>query len=178
MRGSFELTASKVVSREEAKTRVARWRAEGKRVAYTNGCFDVIHAGHVRTLEAARQHGDVLVVGINSDESARRIKGPGRPIFKERERAEMVAALEAVDLVVVFPEESSLPLIAELRPEVWVKGGDYTLDTVNQEEKAFVESYGGGVALGERVAGESTTDVIARVKALPEGQLTGQETRG
>jgi len=77
--------------------------------------------------------------------------------------------LEAVDLVVVFPEESSLPLIAELRPEVWVKGGDYTLDTVNQEEKAFVESYGGGVALGERVAGESTTDVIARVKALPEG---------
>lgn len=167
MRPKFETTARKLASREEAVKRVARWRAEGKRIAYTNGCFDVLHAGHVRTLEAARRHGDVLVVGLNSDASARQIKGPGRPIFNERERAEMVAALEAVDLVVVFSEDSSLPLIKELRPEVWVKGGDYTLDTVNQQEREFVESYGGQVALGEGVPGVSTTDIIARVKQLP-----------
>ncbi len=168
METKFEFTLRKIASREEALLRVQRWRAEGKRIAYTNGCFDVIHAGHVKTLEAARQHGDVLVVGINSDESTRRIKGPGRPIFNERERAEMVAALEAVDMVVVFSEDSSLPLIKELRPEVWVKGGDYTLDTVNQQEREFVESYGGRVALGEGVPGVSTTDIIARVKQLPD----------
>jgi rfaE bifunctional protein nucleotidyltransferase chain/domain len=159
--------AGKVVSRGEARERVARWRGEGKRIAYTNGCFDIIHAGHVRTLEAARRHGDVLVVGLNSDASAQELKGPGRPVFGERDRAEMVGALECVDLVVVFEEVSSLPLIEELRPEVWVKGGDYVLETVNQEEKAFVESYGGEVALGERVEGESTSAVIRRVRALP-----------
>jgi len=164
----FRSTASKIVSRDEAVAQVERWRREGKRIAYTNGCFDIIHAGHVRTLEAARRHGDVLVVGLNSDGSARQLKGPGRPVFGERDRAEMVAALASVDLVVIFREMSSLPLIEALRPEVWVKGGDYVLETVNQEERAFVEGYGGAVALGERVEGTSTTDVIARVKALPD----------
>ena len=164
----FESTASKIVARAEAVAQVERWRAEGKRIAYTNGCFDIIHAGHVRTLEAARRHGDVLVVGLNSDGSARRLKGAGRPVFGQRDRAEMVAALASVDLVVIFREVSSLPLIQELRPDVWVKGGDYDLETVNQEERAFVEGYGGAVALGERVEGASTTDVIARVKALPD----------
>jgi D-beta-D-heptose 7-phosphate kinase/D-beta-D-heptose 1-phosphate adenosyltransferase len=153
----------------EAVARVARWRAEGKRVAFTNGCFDLLHAGHVRTLEAAGGHGDVLVVGLNSDESAHRLKGPGRPVFGERERAEMVAALACVDLVVVYPELSALSLIEALRPEVWVKGGDYALETVNQEERAFVESYGGEVALGERVEGASTTELINRIKQLPDG---------
>jgi len=164
----FESTASKIVARAEAVAQVERWRAEGKRIAYTNGCFDIIHAGHVRTLEAARRHGDVLVVGLNSDGSARRLKGAGRPVFGQRDRAEMVAALASVDLVVIFREVSSLPLIQELRPDVWVKGGDYDLETVNQEERAFVEGYGGAVALGERFEGASTTDVIARVKALPD----------
>lgn len=167
-RAGFESTVTKIMSRTEAATQVNAWRAEGKRIAYTNGCFDIIHAGHVRTLEAARQHGDVLVVGINSDGSARQLKGAGRPVFTERDRAEMVAALASVDLVVVFAELSSLPLIQEIRPDVWVKGGDYVLETVNQEERAFVESYGGSVALGARVEGASTTDVIARVKSLPE----------
>ncbi|MFB3882288.1 MAG: D-glycero-beta-D-manno-heptose 1-phosphate adenylyltransferase [Armatimonadota bacterium] len=158
----------KLASREQAIARVAAWRAEGKRVAFTNGCFDLLHAGHVRTLEAARRHGDVLVVGINSDDSARRLKGPGRPILIQDDRAEMLAALACVDLVVVYPELSALPLIEALRPEVWVKGGDYLLETVNQQERAFVESYGGQVALGERVEGASTTDLIARVKQLPD----------
>ena len=163
----FQPTANKIVSREEAAAKVAEWRSEGRTIAYTNGCFDIIHAGHVRTLEDARGHGDVLIVGLNSNDSARRLKGPGRPVFSERERAEMVAALSAVDLVVIFPEDSSLPLIRVLKPDVWVKGGDYVIDTVNQEERAFVESYGGRVALGSKVEGSSTTDVIARVKSLP-----------
>lgn len=164
----FHPTASKIVSRQQAAAKVAEWRAEGLKIAYTNGCFDIIHAGHVRTLEDARGHGDVLLVGLNSDDSARRLKGAGRPVFNERERAEMVAALSAVDLVVIFPEDSSLPLIEALKPEVWVKGGDYVIETVNRQERAFVESYGGRVALGRRVEDSSTTDVIARVKALPD----------
>jgi D-beta-D-heptose 7-phosphate kinase/D-beta-D-heptose 1-phosphate adenosyltransferase len=164
----FQSTALKIVTREEAIARVAEWRAQGKQIAYTNGCFDIIHAGHVRTLEGAQAHGDVLIVGMNADGSARRLKGPGRPVFGERERAEMVAALSAVDLVVIFPEDSSLPLIEALKPDVWVKGGDYVLETVNQQERAFVEGYGGRVALGEKVENSSTTDVIARVKSLPD----------
>jgi rfaE bifunctional protein nucleotidyltransferase chain/domain len=164
----YEPTASKIVSREAAKARVDEWRRERKRIAYANGCFDLLHVGHVRTLEAARRHGDVLVVGLNSDTSAQRIKGKGRPVCDEQSRAEMVAALASVDLVVIFSELSSLPLIEALRPDVWVKGGDYVLETVNQEERAFVESYGGEVALTDRVEGASTSDIIARVRSLPE----------
>jgi D-beta-D-heptose 7-phosphate kinase/D-beta-D-heptose 1-phosphate adenosyltransferase len=164
----FEPTTGKIVSRREAQARVATWRREGKRVAYANGCFDLLHVGHVRTLEAARQHGDVLVVGLNSDTSARRLKGEGRPVYNEHERAEMVAALASVDLAVIFPELSSLPLIEALRPDVWVKGGDYVLESVNQEERAFVESYGGQVALTDHVEGVSASELIARVKSLPE----------
>jgi len=160
--------SDKIISREEAKARIDRWRSRGKRIVYTNGCFDVLHLGHVRTLEAARQYGDILVVGLNADISARELKGEGRPIFDERERSEMVAALECVDLVIVYPELSSLPLLGELRPHVWVKGGDYSIDTVNQDERAFVESYGGEIALGDHVAGASTTDVVDRVRQLLE----------
>ncbi len=165
---AFRPTTDKIVSREEAEARVKQWRAEGKRIAYANGCFDLLHVGHVRTLEAARRHGDVLVVGLNSDASARKLKGEGRPLYAERERAEMVAALASVDLVVIFPELSSLELIKALKPDVWVKGGDYVLETVNQEERAFVESYGGEVALTDRVEGTSTSDLIARLKSPPE----------
>jgi D-beta-D-heptose 7-phosphate kinase/D-beta-D-heptose 1-phosphate adenosyltransferase len=162
----FPPTVRKVVSLEEAVARAAEWRARGKRIVYTNGCFDLLHAGHVRTLEAARGLAEALVVGINSDDSTRRLKGPGRPVVPEQARAEMLAALEAVDLVVIFPETTSMRVIEALRPEVWAKGGDYTLATVNQEEKAFVESYGGQVAVVAHVPGVSTTDIVARVKAL------------
>jgi D-beta-D-heptose 7-phosphate kinase/D-beta-D-heptose 1-phosphate adenosyltransferase len=161
--------ASKIVSAPEAQERAAEWRRAGKTVAYTNGCFDVIHAGHVRTLAFARGQADALVVGINSDDSARRLKGSGRPIMPEQERAEILAALACVDLVVIFPELSSLPTIQALRPEVWVKGGDYDLSTVHQEERTLVESYGGRVAIADRVGGVSTTEIIARIRCLPEG---------
>jgi len=161
-------TRAKIVSLQEAQQRVEVWRRAGKSIAYTNGCFDLIHAGHVRTLEGARRQAEVLIVGINSDDSPRRLKGAGRPIMPEEERAELLAALSCVDLVVVFPEVSSLPTIQALRPDVWVKGGDYRLDTVNQQERAYVESYGGRVVLGEHVAAVSTSDLIERIKGLPE----------
>jgi len=122
----------------------------------------------VRTLESARAQADVLVVGVNSDDSTRRIKGEGRPILPEQDRAELIAALACVDLVVVFGDETSLGVLTALRPEVWVKGGDYTLDTVNQEERAYVESYGGRLVLGPRVPSISTTDIIARIGRLPK----------
>jgi rfaE bifunctional protein nucleotidyltransferase chain/domain len=165
----FTPTASKIVSVPEAQKQADAWRAQGRSIAYTNGCFDLLHAGHVRTLEAARATADALVVGVNSDESARRIKPPGRPVIPERERAELVAALSCVDLVVIFAETTSLPVIQALRPEVWVKGGDYVIETVNQEERAYVESYGGQVAVVAHVAGVSTTDIIARIKELGQG---------
>src|SRR5574340_722261 len=123
-------SAGKVVSLAQAVTRAAAWRARGARIAYTNGCFDLLHSGHVNTLETARSQAEVLVVGMNSDASARRLKGAGRPIIPEQERARMLAALAAVDLVVIFPEDTSMAVIEALRPEVWVKGGDYRPDTV------------------------------------------------
>jgi rfaE bifunctional protein nucleotidyltransferase chain/domain len=162
----FMPTNRKITDLDTAKRRVAAWRENKKAVAYTNGCFDLLHLGHVRTLESARRQADVLVVGINGDESVRQLKGPGRPVVPEQERAEMVAALECVDLVVVFQELSSLAVIQALQPEVWVKGGDYRIDTVNQEERAYVESYGGRVVLGEHVPHASSSDLISRIKRL------------
>jgi D-beta-D-heptose 7-phosphate kinase/D-beta-D-heptose 1-phosphate adenosyltransferase len=158
------------VSLKEAIARAAEWRRAGKTMVYTNGCFDMLHLGHVRTLESARQFGDVLVVGVNGDESARSLKGAGRPVFGERERAELVAALHCVDLVVIFRETGSLRVLQALRPKVWVKGGDYALETVNQDERTFVESYGGRVALGQHVPGVSTTDIIERIKGIPDDE--------
>jgi rfaE bifunctional protein nucleotidyltransferase chain/domain len=165
----FLPTSTKIVALEIAQRRVADWRADKKAVAYTNGCFDLLHLGHVRTLESARRQADALVVGVNGDASVRQLKGPGRPVVPERERAEMVAALECVDLVVIFQELSSLAVIQALQPEVWVKGGDYRIDTVNQEERACVESYGGRVALGEHIPHTSSSDLIARIRS-PEGE--------
>ena len=161
-------SAAKTVSLPEAQQRITEWRQAGSIIAYTNGCFDLIHSGHVQTLEFARGLADVLIVGMNSDESTRQLKGPGRPIMHERERAGVVAALACVDLVVIFPELSSLPTIQALKPDIWVKGGDYDLSTVHQEERAFVESYGGRVVFAGHVRGVSATEIIARIKRLPE----------
>jgi rfaE bifunctional protein nucleotidyltransferase chain/domain len=168
--GRFRRAGSKIVSLEEAQRRLEEWRGEGKTVAYANGCFDLLHLGHVRTLESAKREADVLVVGVNGDVSARRLKGAGRPVMGEEERAELVGAMECVDLVVVFRELTSMGVLEALRPEGWVKGGDYVLDSVNQQERAYVESYGGRVALGERVPGVSTTDVVARVRRMEAGE--------
>jgi D-beta-D-heptose 7-phosphate kinase/D-beta-D-heptose 1-phosphate adenosyltransferase len=142
----------------------AELRAAGRRLVFTNGCFDLLHVGHVRYLAAARALGDALLVAANSDASVRALKGPGRPLMNEAERAEMLAALAAVDFVTVFEEDSPRRLIAELLPDVLVKGGDYALDEIHGREE--VEAAGGQVLALPFVEGASTTGIIERVKAV------------
>ena len=138
-----------------------RLRAGGKRLVFTNGVFDLLHVGHVRYLEQARALGDALLVAINSDRTVRELKGPARPIFNEAERAEILAALRVVDYVVVFDDISPRSLIAELLPDVLVKGGDYNLDQIHGREE--VEAAGGNVISLPFVEGASTTSLIEKM---------------
>lgn len=139
----------------------AALREGGARVVFTNGCFDILHAGHVRYLAAARALGDVLILGLNSDASVRRLKGETRPVNSEADRAEVVGALKSVDYVVIFGEDTAEDLIAKVQPAVYAKGGDYTLETL--PEARIVERYGGEVAFIPLVEGKSTTGMIARM---------------
>ena len=139
----------------------ATLREAGQRVVFTNGCFDILHAGHVRYLQEARAQGDCLVLGLNTDASVQRLKGPARPINNELDRAEVVGALACVDYVVLFGEQTAENLIAKVRPAVYVKGGDYTLETL--PEAKIVQSYGGRVHFVEMVPGRSTTNVIKKI---------------
>lgn len=155
-------TRQKIVSREEARRRAEAARAAGRAVVLANGVFDLLHAGHVRYLAGARAEGGWLVVAVNSDASARRLKGPGRPVLPEQARAELVAALETVDCVVIFDEPNVEPLLEALRPDVHAKGTDYTAATVPERERAR--------ALGIRIAivgdpkRHSTRDLLARLR--------------
>jgi D-beta-D-heptose 7-phosphate kinase/D-beta-D-heptose 1-phosphate adenosyltransferase len=137
-------------------------RAEGRRLVFTNGCFDLLHVGHVRYLSEARSLGDALLVAINSDASVRALKGAGRPVMSEAERAEILAALEAVDFVTVFDDESPRALIKQVLPDVLVKGGDYRLDEIHGREE--VERAGGRVLSLPFVEGASTTGIIERMR--------------
>ena len=152
-----------LVGIEEAARRAAEWRARGRRVVLANGCFDLLHVGHVRYLSAARGLGDALVVGLNSDASVRRLKGPGRPVMPADERAELIGALAAVDLVVVFDDDSADALIARLRPDVHAKGTDYTEESV--PERAAVLAAGGRVAIAGDPKSHATRDLIAAIVA-------------
>lgn len=136
-------------------------RQQGKRIVFTNGCFDIIHAGHVRYLTTAKNFGDVLIVGLNTDESVRRLKGATRPINNQNDRAEVLLALRAVDHVIFFGEETAEILISEVKPDVYVKGGDYTLATL--PEAVIVQSYGGRVEFVDIVAGRSTTNIVEKI---------------
>ncbi|MEQ2005424.1 MAG: D-glycero-beta-D-manno-heptose 1-phosphate adenylyltransferase [Limisphaerales bacterium] len=146
---------------------VAEWRervrAAGKRLVVTNGCFDILHAGHVTYLTAARALGDALLVGLNSDASVRQLKGVGRPVNPEQDRATVLAALAAVDGVCVFEEVDALRFLAEVKPDIYAKGGDYTLDTINQPERRLIEDAGGKVAILPGVPGRSTSNVLQRI---------------
>lgn len=137
-----------------------------QKIVFTNGCFDILHAGHVRYLEKARSFGDCLVLGLNTDASVRGNKGASRPINGELDRAEVVGALKAVDYVVLFGEKTAETIIAKVRPDVYVKGGDYTLETL--PEAKIVQSYGGRVEFVQMVAGRSTTNVIKKIEQLQE----------
>ena len=150
-------------SREDLVRARAEWRQRGLKVVFTNGCFDLLHQGHIRYLERARTLGDLLVVAINCDESVRRLKGPGRPVVPAAQRAEVLAALEAVDAVLVFDELDPERVIRALRPDVLVKGGDWTVDRIVGAE--FVQSRGGAVRSLPYVAGTSTTELIRRIAA-------------
>jgi D-beta-D-heptose 7-phosphate kinase/D-beta-D-heptose 1-phosphate adenosyltransferase len=144
---------------------LAAWKKQGLRVGFTNGCFDLLHPGHVRLLAAARAVCDRLVLGLNSDASVKRLKGEGRPVQPVGARAEVLAALEAVDLVVVFDEDTPLKLIERVKPTVLVKGGDYTRETVVGHE--IVEALGGQVVLVDLVPGHSTTAMVERSRKAP-----------
>jgi D-beta-D-heptose 7-phosphate kinase/D-beta-D-heptose 1-phosphate adenosyltransferase len=141
---------------------LADWRRQGLRVGFTNGCFDILHPGHVKVLTAARGACDRLVVGLNSDASVRRLKGEDRPVQDERARAEVLAALEAVDLVVIFEQDTPIELIARVKPSVLVKGGDYTREQVVGHE--IVEQHGGEVLLVDILQGHSTTSLVKRAR--------------
>lgn len=152
----------KILSQDRAAQVRARLRAEGRRLVFTNGCFDLLHVGHVRYLRQARALGDALIVAINSDRAVRELKGAGRPVMPVDERAEVLAALEAVSYVTVFDELSPRQLIAKLLPDVLVKGGDYALSEIHGREE--VEAAGGRVVALPFVEGASTTDIISRIK--------------
>ena len=153
---------SKIKSRRALARTAARLRSAGKRIVFTNGCFDILHAGHVTYLEKARSFGDVLVVGLNSDSSVRKIKGPGRPVNSEEDRARVLAALEAVNHVTPFSEETPLRLIREIRPHVLVKGADWEEGRI--VGAADVKSWGGKVRRVRLVPGRSTTSVLKKIR--------------
>lgn len=155
------LNDSRILSREELLARVAAARADGARIVLANGCFDVLHVGHVRYLAGARELGDMLVVGINSDEQVARLKGAGRPVLPAAERAEIVASLEPVTYVTIFDEPTVTELLLSLKPDVHAKGTDYTEETV--PERAVVRSYGGRVAIVGDPKEHSTSAILTRL---------------
>lgn len=144
----------------------AAMRATGKKLVVTNGCFDLLHLGHVTYLEAARNHGDALLVGVNSDASVRDLKGAGRPVNQEDDRASVVAALESVDAICIFADRSANKFLERAQPDIYIKGGDYTLDTLNQEERRTVEGAGGKIVIIPVVPGRSTTSTLKKIASL------------
>jgi rfaE bifunctional protein nucleotidyltransferase chain/domain len=150
--------------------KLAEWREERRarkqRLVATNGCFDILHAGHVTYLEAARNQGDLLLVGLTSDRWVRDIKGPGRPVNEENDRALMLAALQSVDAVCIFPDKTALNFLGRVKPDIYVKGGDYTLDTLVQEERRMLEEAKVKIVILPHVPGKSTTKLLARIARL------------
>lgn len=160
-------TGNKVVDREAAARWVRRLHAQGKKVVFTNGCFDLLHPGHVGCLEQARSLGDALIVGVNTDASVQRLhKGRGRPLTPENDRARVVAALKCVSRVVLFDEDTPLELITALQPDILVKGGDYRIEEIVGRE--VVLARGGQVLVLPLVPGYSTTALLRRIRALKE----------
>ena len=168
MTNRLRSSSQKLVSRDEAIRGAANERAKGRRVVFANGAFDLLHAGHVRYLEAARREGDWLLVAVNSDESVARSKGVGRPIVPADERAEIVAALECVDAVVVFGEDSPAGLLREIRPDVHAKGTDYTSESV--PERGAVAEYGGRTVIVGDAKDHATTDLIEKIRETGNGK--------
>ncbi len=160
-------TRRKILPREALRQRLAEHRRQGERIVLANGCFDILHVGHVRYLEGARREGDVLVVAVNSDASERAIKGDGRPVLPQQARAELVAALGAVNYVVIFDEPNVEALLDELKPDVHAKGTDYTVETVPERETA--RRLGVRIAIVGDAKQHSTRDVLTRLRTSRHG---------
>ena len=143
-----------------------QFRATGKKLVVTNGCFDLLHLGHVTYLENARNFGDALLLGVNGDKAVRGLKGEGRPVNSETDRAAVLAALQSVDGVCVFTDTAATKFLAAAQPDIYVKGGDYTLETLNQEERRTIESAGGKIVLVPFVPGKSTTGLLEKISRL------------
>lgn len=152
---------NRILERKEASILIEKLKTEGKKVVFTNGCFDILHVGHLRYLEQAREQGDILIIGVNSDDSVKRLKGPTRPINSELDRAEMLAGLKAVDYTVIFTEDTPVEIIDELKPSIHVKGGDYKKEDLPETE--VVERNGGEVRILMLVDGKSTTSVVNKI---------------
>jgi D-glycero-beta-D-manno-heptose 1-phosphate adenylyltransferase len=158
------VTTSKTVSLNELAGRVEKLRANGKKIVATNGCFDLLHLGHIRYLEAARKLGDILVVGLNGDQSVRELKGQGRPINNEKDRAAILAALEYVDLVAIFPELRATRFIERAAPDVYVKGGDYSSETLDADERAALQKIGSKIEIVPFEKGYSTSALLEKLR--------------
>jgi len=157
---------TKIIAWAELPAWRAKVRASGKRLVVTNGCFDLLHRGHVTYLQAARSQGEALLVGLNSDVSVGQLKGPDRPLNAEADRAAVLAALESVDAVCIFAEKTATRFIERAQPDIYVKGGDYTVETLNQEERRVVESAGGKIMVLPVVPGKSTTALLKKLSSL------------
>ncbi|MFZ2361833.1 MAG: D-glycero-beta-D-manno-heptose 1-phosphate adenylyltransferase [Anaerolineae bacterium] len=157
--------SGQVLNQDEAAVWAAQVRAAGKTVVFTNGCFDLLHRGHVDYLQRARDLGDVLLVGLNGDSSVRQLKGPGRPILPEADRAVVLAALRAVDAVVIFQQPTAEALVAAIQPAVYVKGGDWGAGQRTPPEAAVVLSYGGRVQFIPYLPGRSTSEIVAQIRS-------------
>src|SRR3954471_5682884 len=156
----------KIVTAEEAGAIAKTMSERGRKLVFTNGCFDLLHVGHVRYLAAARALGDALLVAINGDESVRTLKGDGRPLNREADRAEVIAALAGVDYVVVFPEVRATALLEKIRPAIYVKGGDYTTESLHAEERSVLERMGTEIRIVPFEAGHSTSRLLDKLKNL------------
>ncbi|MCD6521695.1 D-glycero-beta-D-manno-heptose 1-phosphate adenylyltransferase [Candidatus Calescamantes bacterium] len=152
----------KILTRSQAKEIIGKEREKGKKIVFTNGCFDLLHAGHIYLLREAKKEGDILIVALNSDSSVRKIKGTSRPIYPEKERAEILASLEMVDYVVIFEETTPYQIIKELKPHILVKGGDWRINEVVGRD--LVESWGGKVKIIPYLSGFSTTHIVEKIK--------------
>jgi rfaE bifunctional protein nucleotidyltransferase chain/domain len=154
----------KIVTADELRGIAQTMREQVRKLVFTNGCFDLLHVGHVRYLRAARALGDALVVAINGDDAVRALKGSGRPLNPAAVRAEVIAALESVDYVVIFPEVRATGLLEKVRPSIYVKGGDYTEETLHPEERAALEKIGAGIRIVPFEAGHSTSNLLEKLK--------------
>jgi D-beta-D-heptose 7-phosphate kinase/D-beta-D-heptose 1-phosphate adenosyltransferase len=153
----------KLLSWEQLPAWRAGVRGSGRRLVVTNGCFDLLHLGHVTYLETARNQGDLLLVGVNADAAVRQLKGPGRPVNRETDRALVLAALESVSAVTIFPQTTATAFLALAQPDIYVKGGDYTIETINQDERRVVEAAAGRIVLVGLVEGRSTTNTLKQI---------------